>query len=76
MGLIPCIAVSVAALFAVPWFKGIFTSAGLGDTWSPLPCRLLATYPRWGAIVFIALAVWRFWPSQTNVAPLRHSFGL
>lgn len=77
MGLIPCIAVSVAALFAVPWFKGIFTSAGLGDIWSPWPYRLLlATYPWWGVTALITLAVWRFWPSADQRGNAAAQFGL
>lgn len=73
-GLIPCIVVSAAGLVVVPWFNGIFVSAGVQLPW---PTRLLlATYSWWGITIVGALALWRFWPSAERRGAVTATFGL
>jgi len=74
LGIIPCAIVSVAAFFVVPWFNGIFVSAGVGLPW---PTRvLLTTYPWWSVTVLITLVLWRLWPAVPKRGGIAANFGM
>lgn len=79
-GLIPCIAVSIAALFVVPRFMGILASAGMAGmdgSFLPLPTRVLsATYRWWGVVVLVTLALWSVWPVAARRGKVAATFGV
>lgn len=74
VGIAPCAVVSVASLFVVPWFNGIFIAAGVQLPWSTRV--LLATYPWWSVTVLITLGLWRLWPSVAKRGSVTANFGI
>ena len=73
LGIVPCLAISLGALFVVPRFRTVFTAAGV-----PLPFvtrAVLATFPYWGITVLAAAILWAFWPNVSRRDRVVCSFG-
>lgn len=77
IGVTPCVLVSVAAFFVVPWFNSMFMATGLHGAWLPLITRALtATYRWWGVTALITVALWRPWSSEEKRGRAAVGFGL
>ncbi len=80
IGLIPCVAVSVAAFFIVPWFMGMLASAGMAGmdgSFLPLPTRILsATYRWWGVVALATVVLWLAWPVAASRGKVAATFGV
>jgi hypothetical protein len=76
VGILPCVIVSAAAFFVVPWFNSIYAAAGMVGVWRPLITRILiATYPWWGVTVLATLVFWLRWPVAANRGRVAAMFG-
>lgn len=74
IGVVPCAAASLWALFVIPRFNSVFIAAGIGR---PLVTRaLVATFRWWGIAALVTVALWSFWPVAANRGRLAAIFGV
>lgn len=74
IGVVPCVAASLWALFVVPHFNNVFIAAGVER---PLVTRaLVATFRWWGIAALVTAALWLFWPMAASRGRLAATFGV
>ncbi len=64
LGIVPCLVVSLAALFVVPRFRAVFVAAGV--PLPPVTRAVFATFPYWGITALAAVVLWALWPNASS----------
>lgn len=73
LGIVPCLVVSLAALFVVPRFRAVFVAAGV--PLPPVTRAVFATFPYWGITALAAVVLWALWPNASSRDRVACSFG-